>query len=98
MNLSVTGSGLPTSYEMFVTSATKNCDRPARYLPTNSITLPARSVVTLQAGGMPLTGSASARVASDDVNKSQTAGLEGVTVYRTRPRALFRCLPVPPKR
>jgi hypothetical protein len=35
----------------------------------NSITLPARSVVTLQAGGMPLTGSATARVASDDVNR-----------------------------
>jgi hypothetical protein len=30
---------------------------------------------------MPLTGSATARVASDDVKESQTAGLEGVTVY-----------------
>jgi hypothetical protein len=53
MNLSVTGSGLPTSYEMFVTSATKNCESAGTVSTTNSITLPARSVVTLQAGGMP---------------------------------------------
>ncbi|CAA9255060.1 MAG: GH30 / GH30_7 / GH30_6 / GH30_4 / GH30_1 / G H30_8 / GH30_5 / GH30_2 [uncultured Cytophagales bacterium] len=79
--LSVTGSGLPTSYEMFVTSATRNCESAGLVSTTRSITLPARSVVTLQAGGMPLTGSAAARVASDDAKDSQTTGLEGVTVY-----------------
>jgi hypothetical protein len=88
MNLTVTGSGLPTSYEMFVTSATQNCESAGTVSTANSITLPARSVVTLQAGGMPLTGSATARVAADDV-KGQAAGLEGVTVYPNPSRGLF---------
>jgi hypothetical protein len=88
MNLSVTGSGLPTSYEMFVTSATKNCESAGTVSTANSITLPARSVVTLQAGGMPLSGSATARVASDEV-KSPASGPEGVTVYPNPSRGLF---------
>jgi hypothetical protein len=82
INMSVTGSGLPTSYEMFVTSATRNCESVGNVSTAGSITLPARSVVTLQAGGMPLTGStttAQARVSSE--NRAQSAELEGVTVY-----------------
>ena len=88
MNLAVTGSGLPTSYQMFVTSATQNCELTGTVSTAGSITLPARSVVTLQAGGMPLTGSATARVAADDVKKSQTTGLEGVTVYPNPTRGI----------
>ncbi len=80
INLAMTGSGLPSSFEMFVTSASRNCESVGS-VPASSITLPARSVVTLQAGGTPLAGSAPARVASDDAKESQMAGLKGVTIY-----------------
>jgi hypothetical protein len=72
-----------------VTSATQNCASVGTVSTAGSITLPARSVVTLQAGGMPLSGSATARVASDAANQHQAAGLEGVTVYPNPTRGLF---------
>jgi glucuronoarabinoxylan endo-1,4-beta-xylanase len=51
INLSTTGSGWPTSYEMFVSSPTQNCVSTGTVSSSSVITLPARSVVTLQAGG-----------------------------------------------
>jgi hypothetical protein len=78
----MTGSGLPASFEMFVTSASRNCESVGT-VSASSITLPARSVVTLQAGGTPLAGSNSARAGADaeGANTKQIAKLEGVTIY-----------------
>ena len=82
INLAMTGSGLPASFQMFVTSASRNCESVGT-VSASSITLPARSVVTLQAGGMPLAGSNSARagVDAEGANTKQLAKLEGVTIY-----------------
>ncbi|MBD0255361.1 MAG: RICIN domain-containing protein [Cytophagales bacterium] len=80
INLAMTGSGLPASFEMFVTSASRNCESVGT-VSASSITLPARSVVTLQAGGTPLAGSNSARMDSEGASAKQTAKLEGVTIY-----------------
>ncbi len=82
INLAMTGSGLPSSFQMFVTSASRNCELVGT-VSTSSITLPARSVVTLQAGGTPLAGSNPARAAAapEGANATQTATLEGVTIY-----------------
>jgi O-glycosyl hydrolase len=79
--VNLAGTGLPATFEMFVTSATKNCES-AGNVSGNAITLPARSVVTLQAGGMPLASSpsATAKLAAAGT-QSKAAALEGVTVY-----------------
>jgi O-glycosyl hydrolase len=82
INLAMTGSGLPASFEMFVTSASRNCESLGT-VAAGSITLPARSVVTLQAGGTPLAGSNAARTttAPEGADATQTAKLAGVTIY-----------------
>lgn len=51
--ISISGSNLPATYDMYVTSASQNNQLTAN-VSANGITLPARSVVTLQAGGTPL--------------------------------------------
>jgi hypothetical protein len=51
--VNISGSNLPSSYTMYVTSSSLNCASQGT-VSASSITLPARSVVTLQAGGTPL--------------------------------------------
>jgi glucuronoarabinoxylan endo-1,4-beta-xylanase len=60
--VSISGSNLPASYDMYVTSASQN-NQLTPNVSANGITLPARSVVTLQAGGTPLATSAARSVA-----------------------------------
>ena len=60
--ISISGSNLPAAYDMYTTSATQNNQLTTNVSSTN-LTIPARSVVTLQAGGTPLGGSGSARTA-----------------------------------
>ena len=52
--VTVGGAGLPQSFAIFRTSATDNCVDAGIYTTGTSLTLPARSIVTLQAGGTPL--------------------------------------------
>lgn len=52
--ITVGGAGLPSSFTVFRTSATDNCGDVGVYTAGTSLTLPARSLVTLQAGGTPL--------------------------------------------
>ncbi|HEY5744927.1 MAG TPA: T9SS type A sorting domain-containing protein [Chryseolinea sp.] len=57
-SVTVGGANLPGSFTIFRTSATDNCANVGSYTTGASLSLPARSVVTLQAGGTPLaTGS-----------------------------------------
>ena len=48
------GAGLPASFTIFRTSATDNAAEVGTYITGSVLSLPARSVVTLQAGGTPL--------------------------------------------
>jgi O-glycosyl hydrolase len=54
VKVNMSGAGSPTEYEMFVTSASKNCESAGTKPASSSFSIPARSVVTLQAGGNPL--------------------------------------------
>jgi glucuronoarabinoxylan endo-1,4-beta-xylanase len=63
-NITVGGAGLPASFTIFRTSSSENCANVGTYSTGASLSLPANSVVTLQAGGTPLgSGGAGARVA-----------------------------------
>ncbi|HYG18499.1 MAG TPA: glycoside hydrolase family 30 beta sandwich domain-containing protein [Ohtaekwangia sp.] len=54
VELAVQGGSPEAEYEMFVTSATKNCESAGTVQGSGTIVLPARSVVTLHAGGSDL--------------------------------------------
>lgn len=86
ISLAMTGSGLPSSFEMFVTSASTDCESLGNVSGSGTISLPARSVVTLQAGGMPLSGSSTAKAQTTSQRKlspttKEPAILEGLTIY-----------------
>lgn len=57
-NVTVGGANLPSSFTVFRTSSTDNCANVGTFSTGSSLSLPGRSIVTLQAGGTPLaTGS-----------------------------------------
>lgn len=93
INLAMTGSNLPTSFEMFVTSASKNCESVGNVSADGSITLPARSVVTLQAGGMPLTGSSPVQAQTFSERKTlkirDSGELSGLAIYPNPTNNIF---------
>jgi hypothetical protein len=63
--VTVGGANLPGSFTIFRTSASDNCANVGTYSAGSSLSLPGRSIVTLQAGGTPLaTGGGSAMMAS----------------------------------
>ncbi len=53
-NVSIGGAGLPASFTIYRTSATENAADVGSYSTGTPLSLPGRSVVTLQAGGAPL--------------------------------------------
>jgi glucuronoarabinoxylan endo-1,4-beta-xylanase len=53
-SVTVGGAGLPGSFTIFRTSASDNADEIGIYLTGSQLSLPGRSIVTLQAGGTPL--------------------------------------------
>ncbi|HQK38068.1 MAG TPA: Ig-like domain-containing protein, partial [Bacteroidales bacterium] len=53
-SITIGGSGLPATFEVYRSSATENCVKVANYSTGTTITLPARSIVTLIAGGTAL--------------------------------------------
>jgi O-glycosyl hydrolase len=53
-NVTIGGAGLPGSFTIFRTSASDNAAEVGIYTTGSSLGLPARSLVTLQAGGTPL--------------------------------------------
>jgi chitodextrinase/O-glycosyl hydrolase len=63
-SVTVGGLGLPASFVIFRTSASENCVEVGPYTTGASLSLPARSIVTLQAGGTPLATTANARVST----------------------------------
>jgi glucuronoarabinoxylan endo-1,4-beta-xylanase len=67
--VTVGGANMPSTYTIFRSSATDNCANVGTYTAGANLTLPARSIVTLQAGGTPLatTGGSGARVRSSNV-------------------------------
>ena len=48
------GAGLPASFTIYRTSASENAVNAGDYAAGTALTLPARSIATLQAGGTPL--------------------------------------------
>jgi glucuronoarabinoxylan endo-1,4-beta-xylanase len=56
--VSIAGSNLPSSYDMYISSATQNGQLTSN-VSSAGITIPARSIVTLQAGGTPLQSNSS---------------------------------------
>jgi len=52
--VTVGGAGLPASFTIYRTSATDNAANVGDYATGVPLALPARSIVTLQAGGTPL--------------------------------------------
>jgi O-glycosyl hydrolase len=48
------GTGLPASFTIYRTSASENAANAGEYATGSALSLPARSVTTLQAGGTPL--------------------------------------------
>jgi O-glycosyl hydrolase len=52
--VTVGGAGLPASFTVYRTSATDNAANVGTYASGSGLTLPGRSIVTLQAGGTPL--------------------------------------------
>lgn len=53
-NITIGGSGLPSTFEVYRSSATENCVKLSNYSTGNTLALPARSIVTLIAGGTAL--------------------------------------------
>lgn len=53
-NVTVGGPGLPGSFTIYRTSASDNCANIGTYTTGTTLSLPGRSIVTLQAGGTPL--------------------------------------------
>jgi glucuronoarabinoxylan endo-1,4-beta-xylanase len=53
-NVTVGGAGLPDSFTVYRTSATDNAADVGTYATGTTLSLPGRSIVTLQAGGAPL--------------------------------------------
>ena len=53
-NVTVGGAGLPETFTIFRTSATDNAADVGIYTAGTTLSLPGRSIVTLQAGGTPL--------------------------------------------
>lgn len=53
-NVTVGGANLPASFTVYRTSATENAANIGSYTTGTSLSLPARSIATLQAGGTPL--------------------------------------------
>ncbi|MGQ9844550.1 MAG: glycoside hydrolase family 30 beta sandwich domain-containing protein, partial [Spirochaetota bacterium] len=53
-NINIGGNGLPTTFEVYRSTETENCVKLADYTTGDYITLPARSIVTLIAGGTAL--------------------------------------------
>lgn len=66
-NITLGGANLPSSFTIFRSSATDNCANVGTYTTGNTLNLPARSLVTLQAGGTPLAtaSSSGARMQQD---------------------------------
>ncbi len=54
--VNVSGANLPGSYTIFRSTNLENCLNVGTYTTGNSLVLPAKSLVTLQAGGTPLGG------------------------------------------
>lgn len=79
--ITVGGAGLPSSFTVFRTSATDNCVNAGSYTTGANLTLPARSLITLQAGGTPLAtaSSATARKAQASPVANESSSL--VKVY-----------------
>jgi hypothetical protein len=63
-SVTVGGAGMPANFTIFRTSSTDNCINAGTYSTGTSISLPAKSVVTLQAGGTPLGGGGGTRVSA----------------------------------
>jgi hypothetical protein len=79
--VSISGSNLPAAYDMYVTSATQNNQLTTNVAATG-ITIPARSVVTLQAGGTPLQSlAATGPVASLPLAGSEEVKNDAVVIY-----------------
>ena len=53
-NITLGGSNLPSGFTIFRSSPTENCVNVGTYTTGNTLNLPARALVTLQAGGTPL--------------------------------------------
>jgi hypothetical protein len=53
-NVTLGGAGLPETFTIFRTSATDNATDVGTYAAGTTLSLPGRSIVTLQAGGTPL--------------------------------------------
>jgi O-glycosyl hydrolase len=53
-SVSVGGAGLPPTFTLYRTSATQNSANAGDYATGTALSLPARSITTLQAGGTPL--------------------------------------------
>jgi hypothetical protein len=77
-NITIGGSGLPSTFEVFRSSATENCVKLANYSTGTSLSLPARSIVTLIAGGTALKSGIQETVTS---NPSVQAEKETITLY-----------------
>jgi glucuronoarabinoxylan endo-1,4-beta-xylanase len=56
-NVTLGGSGLPSSFTIYRTSSSENAVDAGTYATGTTLALPARSLTTLQAGGTPLAGS-----------------------------------------
>ena len=52
--MTVGGAGLPPAFTIYRTSASENAVNAGEYATGTSLSLPARSITTLQAGGTPL--------------------------------------------
>jgi O-glycosyl hydrolase len=78
--VSITGSNLPASYDMYVTSASQN-NQLTTNVSANGITLPPRSIVTLQAGGTPLAGTSAAKSAAPKLTTLSTENVKSNAVF-----------------
>ncbi len=81
--VNMSGSGLPAQYEMFVTSASNNCVSQGLKAATATITLPPRSIVTMQAGGTALGSGTTPPPVADTQAPSVPAGLAASNATQT---------------
>lgn len=85
-NITVGGSGLPSSFTIFRTSATDNCANVGTYSTGSNLSLPPRSVVTLQAGGTPLATSGGSGLMA--LSQPQLMSTEQTTATRVYPNPM----------
>lgn len=71
--VTVGGANLPGSFTIFRTSASDNCANVGTYSTGSGLSLPGRSIVTLQAGGTPLATGGSSLMAGTSQGTSQIA-------------------------